>query len=66
MVTEIKPKCYTCLNPITPASLADFAGLTCQGSDLITKVQLSIYTRSSIINTQIIGAKHTQSKQNYN
>ena len=41
MVTEIKPKCYTCLDPIAiaypfgSAGLASSAGFTCcQGSDL--------------------------------
>ena len=50
MVTEIKPKCYICLNPITPASLADFAGLTCQGSDL--DHQSTAHHLYSIINYQ--------------
>ena len=32
MVIELKPKCYTCLDPIAPAGPA---GLTCfQGTDL--------------------------------
>jgi len=35
MVTEIKPKCYTCLNPIALDDPFGFAGLTCcQHSDL--------------------------------
>jgi len=35
MVTEIKSKCYTCLDPIAPADPTDSADLTCcQGSDL--------------------------------
>jgi hypothetical protein len=63
MVTEIKPKCYTCLNPIAPANLADSAGLTCQGSDLDPKIHLTVYTQSSIIIKQTIGDKQTRSKE---
>jgi len=34
MVTELKPKCYTCLDPIALADPFGSAGLTCcQGSD---------------------------------
>jgi len=59
MVTEIKPKCYTCLDPIAPANIVDFAGLTCyQDYDLDYQNTLDLhelltfYTQSLIINTQ--------------
>ena len=65
MVTEIKSKCYTCLNPI---ALASHAG--CQGTDLNIPSSTLDHprvahrlVRSSIISTQTIKAKHTRSKQ---
>ena len=48
MVIELKPKCYTCLDPIAPAGPAD---LTCfQGSDL--DYRSKAHQLDSIINTQ--------------
>jgi len=55
MVTEIKSKYYTCLNPIALAYPFGSAGLTgCQSFDLDHQKLLSVKTRSSIINTQTI------------
>jgi len=64
MVIELKPKCYTCLDPIAHVGPA---GLTCfQGTDLDHRS--NAHRLISIIdhNTQTIGDRHTQSKQDYN
>jgi hypothetical protein len=64
MVIELKPKCYTCLDPIAPAGPAD---LTCfQGSDL--DYRSKAHRLDSIIDHQhtTIGDRHTRSKQSFN
>ena len=69
MVTELKPKCYTCLNPNALANPTDSAGLTCcQGFDLdhcstlIHHKLLTDKTRSSITNTNIGDNIHEENK----
>ena len=67
MVTELRPKCYTCLDPIAPADLASSAGLTCcQGSNLDRRN--TAHRLFSIIEHQHtnIRRQHTRSKQGYN
>ena len=59
MVIELKPKCYTCLDPIAPAGPA---GLTCfQGSDLDHRNKA--HQLNSVTNHQhtTIEATHTPS-----
>jgi len=60
MVTEFKPKCYTCLDPIAPAGPAE---LTCfQGSDLDHRS--NAHRLNSITNHQHTSIQgHTYTKQ---
>ena len=54
MVIELKPKCYTCLDPIAPAGPAD---LTCfQGSDLDHRINAHCLI-------SIIGHQHTNNRR---
>ena len=65
MVTEIKSKYYTCLNPIALAYPFGSAGLTgCQSFDL--DHQKSALRLNSIIDHTNNRTQHARSKQGYN
>ena len=62
MVTEIKSKCYTCLNPIALAYPSGSAGLTgCQSFDL--DHQKSALRLNSIIDHTNNRRKHTRANK---
>ena len=61
MVTEIKSKCYTCLNPI---ALGDLAGLTklCKALILITE---ALWFTKDCSSSNLDHRSHKQSKKTY-